>query len=131
MGVHYNALVCIDHHEANIFHFDATDFDRVRIHNSHPHEHLHHKANSRGSGHVPVDHAFLERVAKGLMHAGAILITGPASANTELTTHLKQVHPELAKRVSGVETLDHPTEGALVAFARSFFRADDRIHSQM
>ena len=77
------------------------------------------------------DHVFLERVAKGLMHVAAILITGPASAKTELAAHLKHVHPDLAKRVSGVESLDHPTEGAPVAFARIFFRADDRMHSQI
>jgi hypothetical protein len=29
-----------------------------------------------------------------------------------------------------VEALDHPTDGALVAFARSFFKADDRMHPQ-
>ncbi len=131
MTIHYHALVWIDHQEARIYHFDATDSDRLRIHSSHRHEHLHHKANSRDNGHVPVDRAFLERVAKGLMHAGAILVTGPASAKTELADYLKRVHPELAKKVSGVESLDHPTEGALLAFARSYFQADDRMRSQV
>jgi hypothetical protein len=32
MSAHYHALVWIDHHEAKIYHFDATDFDRERIH---------------------------------------------------------------------------------------------------
>src|ERR1700733_10820841 len=115
MSVHYHALVWIDHHEAKLFQFDAAEVDRVRLDSSHPHEHLHHKANSRGSGHAPVDHEFLERVAKALAGAGAILITGPASAKTELAAYLERVHPDLAKRVSGVESLDHPNDGELVA----------------
>jgi hypothetical protein len=26
--------------------------------------------------------------------------------------------------------LDHPSDGTIVAFARHFFKADDRMHSQ-
>jgi hypothetical protein len=58
------------------------------------------------------------------------LITGPAGAKTELATFIKQTQPDLAQRISGVEALDHPTDGALVDFARRFFKADDRMHSQ-
>jgi stalled ribosome rescue protein Dom34 len=131
MSDHYHALVWIDHHEARIFHFNATQVDSTTVHSGHPHQHIHHKANTRGSGHAPVDEAFLERVTQAIMPAGAILITGPANAKKELAAHIGRVHPELAKRISGVETLDHPSDGELVALARKFFRADDRMHSQL
>jgi stalled ribosome rescue protein Dom34 len=130
MSQHYHALVWIDHREAKVFQFDATDVDRAVVHSSHPHQHLHHKANSGDSGHVPLDKEFLKHVAEALAPAGAILITGPASAKTELANYIKQTQPALAQRISGVEALDHPTDGALVAFARSFFKADDRMHPQ-
>jgi stalled ribosome rescue protein Dom34 len=128
MSEHYHALVWIDHHEARIFHFNATEVDSATVHSSHPHQHIHHKANTRGSGHAPVDEAFLERVTQAIRPAGAILITGPASAKQELAAHIGRIHPELGKRISGVETLDHPSDGELVALARKFFRADDRMH---
>ena len=131
MSEHYHALVWIDHQEARIFQFNATDVDSVRVRSTHPHQHIHHKANTRGSGHVPVEQEFLERVAQAIMRAGAILITGPANAKTELAAHIERVHPDLAKRISGVETLDHPSDGELVALARRFFRADDRMRSQL
>jgi stalled ribosome rescue protein Dom34 len=131
MSQHYHALVWIDHHEAKVFHFDATDVEHTTVHSSHPHQHLHHKANSGDSGHAPVDKGFLERVAECIAQAGAVLITGPASAKTELAAHIGRTSPELAKRISGVEPMDHPTDGELVAFARSFFKADDRMHSQL
>jgi stalled ribosome rescue protein Dom34 len=130
MTPHYHALVWIDHREAKVFQFDATDVDHSTVRSTHPHQHLHHKANSGDSGHAPLDKEFLKHVAQALSTAGAILITGPAGAKTELDTYIKQTQPELAKRISGVEALDHPTDGVLVDFARRFFKADDRMHPQ-
>jgi stalled ribosome rescue protein Dom34 len=130
MSDHYHAIVWIDHQQAKVFQFNATQVDSTKIRSSHPHEHIHHKANTVDSGHVPADHEFLERVAQALMHAGAILITGPANTKKELMSHIDRAHPELRKRISGIEPLDHPSDGQLVALARKFFRADDRMHSQ-
>lgn len=130
MSNHYHALVWIDHREAKVFQFDAADADRTTVHSTHPHQHIHHKANSGDSGHAPVDKEFLNHVTQTLSQAGAILITGPANAKTELAAYIRHQHPDLAKRISGVEPLDHPTDGELVALARKFFKADDRMHSQ-
>jgi stalled ribosome rescue protein Dom34 len=131
MSDHYHAIVWIDHQQAKIFQFNVTDVDSTTVRSSHPHQHIHHKANAGDSGHVPVDQQFLERVAQALMHAGAILITGPANAKQELRAHIERAHAELAKRISGTETLDHPSDGQLVALARKFFKADDRMRSQL
>lgn len=130
MSEHYHTVVWIDHQEARIFNFNAEDVDPSTIRSSHPHQHLHHRANTRDSGHAPVDHEFLERVSQAVAHAGAILITGPANAKKELFAHIARRHPDLATRISGIETLDHPTDGQLVALARRFFKADDRMHPQ-
>lgn len=130
MSEHHHALVWIDHHEAKIFQFNATEVDRERVRSAHPHQHIHHKANARDSGHVPVEEGYLERVAQAIVGAGAILITGPADAKKELAAHIQRVHPDLGKRISAVETLDHPTDEKLLALARKFFRADDRMHAQ-
>jgi stalled ribosome rescue protein Dom34 len=130
MSNHYHALVWIDHREAKVFQFDATDVDHTTIRSEHPDQHIHHKANSGDSGHAPVDNEFLKRVAQAIAQAGAILITGPANAKTELTDYIKRVQPTLAERISGVQTLDHPSDGVLLALARSFFKADDRMHPQ-
>lgn len=131
MAEHYHALVWIDHHEAKIFHFDASGADREVVHSTNPHQHLHHKANSSDSGHAPLDKPFMRQVAEALAPAGAILITGPASAKTELSHYIQLNHPDLARRISGVETVDHPTDKQLVALARSFFKKDDLMHSQI
>src|ERR1700722_1515248 len=130
MTPHYHALVWIDHREAKVFQFDATDVDRSTVRSTHPDQHIHHKANSGDSGHAPLDQEFFKRVAQAIAQAGAILITGPANAKTELVSYIKRTQPHLAERISGVEALDHPSDGAMLALARTFFIADDRMHSQ-
>jgi stalled ribosome rescue protein Dom34 len=130
MADHYHVLVWIDHREAKVFSFNATEVERKHVSSSHPNQHLHHKANARDSGHAPVDKHFLEQVAATIAHAGAILLTGPANAKTELAEYLGQAHPALAQRISAVQPTDHLTDGELLALARSFFKADDRMHSQ-
>src|SRR2546426_4004398 len=111
MSNHYHALVWIDHREAKVFQFNVTDVDYTTIRSDHPDQHIHHKANSGDSGHAPVDNAVLKRVAEAIAQAGAILITGPANAKTELAAYIKRVQPNLAERISGVQTLDHPSDG--------------------
>lgn len=127
---HFHCLVWIDHEIAKIVSFNAEQMMRSVVHSAHGHQHLHHKANAGDSGHLGIDNDFLDRVARALQFAGAIVITGPASAKHELLRRIQQKHADLAQRVSGVETLDHPTDGELVAFGRRFFRADDRMRPQ-
>src|ERR1700692_2489048 len=105
MNNHYHALVWIDHREAKVFQFNATQVDRATVRSSHPDQHIHHKANAGDSGHAPVDQEFFKRVALAISQAGAILITGPANAKTELVAYMKKHQPHLGERISGVETL--------------------------
>lgn len=131
MTAHYHAIVWIDHREAKIFHFNATEVDRMIVHPHHPTRHIHHKANAIGGGNAPLDHEFFETVAEAIADAKAILITGPASAKAELAAHITRRHPDVARCVVGVETIDHPSDGALVAVARIYFKAEDRMYPQI
>lgn len=127
MTTHYHAVVWIDHSEARIFHFNVSEVERLVINPHNPSRHIHHKANSIGSGHTAEDQAYLDEVAHALRDAGAILITGPANAKTELVKHIAQKVPALSAKISGVETVDHPTDGELVAAARKHFQVDHQM----
>jgi len=127
---HYHAVVWIDHREARVFHFNPTDIERLVLHPDNPTKHIHHKANSIGSGHAAEDHTYLQAVAQSVADAGAVLITGPANAKTELVKHIRQHDPKLMKVIAGVETVDHPSDGALVAHARKYFKVEDRMQPQ-
>ena len=127
---HHHAVVWIDHREARVFHFSPTDVEKLVLHPDNPTKHIHHKANSIGSGHAAEDHAFLHAVAQSVADVGAILVTGPANAKTALVKHIGEHDPQLAKKIVGVESVDHPSDAQLVAHARKYFKVEDRMLPQ-
>jgi stalled ribosome rescue protein Dom34 len=127
---HYHAVIWIDHHEARVFHFGLADVDKLNVHPDHPTRHIHHKANSIGSGHAAEDQGYLHAVAESVADAGEILITGPANAKTELVKHIHHHDPHLFTNIVGIETVDHPSDSQLIAFARTYFKAKDRLLPQ-
>ena len=124
---HYHAVIWIDHREARVFHFNPADVDKLVVHPHDPTHHIHHKANAIGSGHVAEDEDFYHRVVEAVADAGAILITGPANAKTELVKHIHHHDPALMSNIKGIETVDHPTDASLVAHARHYFKSADRM----
>ncbi len=127
---HFHAVVWIDHREARVFHFAPTDVERLVLHPDHPTQHIHHKANSIGSGHAAEDRAYLLAVAESIADAGAVLIAGPSNEKTELVRHIREHNPKLMNAIIGVETVDHPSDAQLVAYARKHFQAADRMLPQ-
>jgi hypothetical protein len=130
LSEYFHAVVWIDHHEARVFHFNADQAEREQVKPEHPVRHIHHKANSVGSGHSAEDQKFYSAVVEAIGGASAVLIAGPASAKHELVKHIERHPSQLLARIAGVETLDHPTDGELLAHARKFFRANDRMAPQ-
>ena len=95
------------------------------LHPHRPTRHIHCNATLIDGCGSLLDNDFLEHVCEAVTKAKAILITGPAGAKSELAAHLTRHHPEVASRIVGVETIDHPSDGALVAVARLSFDAKD------
>jgi stalled ribosome rescue protein Dom34 len=122
MPTHFHAIVWIDHSQAKIFHIGLSGGDEIILHPHLPTRHLHHKANSIGSGHVGLDKEFFAQVMNAVSDAGEILIIGPASAKTELTKYLRDAHPAVAGRIVAVEAADHPSDPEIVAYARQHFK---------
>ena len=124
---HYHAAIWIDHREARVFNFNPTDVETLVLRPDDPTRHIHHKANSIGSGHAATSPDYLREVAESVADAGAILITGPANAKTELVEYIHLHDPRLEKAIAGVETVDHPSDAQLVAYARKYLVATDRM----
>ena len=82
------------------------------------------------SAQAAADHDYLQDVAESVADAGSILITGPANTKAELIKHIHQHAPDRMKFIAGVETVDHPSDGALIAYARKYFKATDRMQPQ-
>lgn len=130
MAQHYHWVVWIDHREARLLSFNdaAHELQVLRAHGGG--EHLHHRAGLGDAGRAPTPVAFYEAVATALLPAGEILLTGPGTAKGELMRHLEQKHADLARRVLKVESLDHPSDGQLLALARRSFKTLDRMQPQ-
>lgn len=122
MTARNHAIVWIDHLSAKVFYVGITGVDEVTLHAHLPGEHLHHKANSIGAGHVADDPGFLNDVAAALVHSGEILIIGPGSEKTALLHHLQRHYPKVAAAVVSVENADHPSDGQIIALAKRSFK---------
>jgi hypothetical protein len=122
MQHHFHAVVWLDHLQARIFHIGLSGTQEVILHPQMPTRHIHHKANSIGSGHVHESHEFLRQVLDAVSDAGEILIVGPSGTKVELAKFIREQDPKLADRIVGVEASDHPTDAEIVAYAKRHFR---------
>jgi hypothetical protein len=128
---HYHAVIWMDHREARIFRFNREEADGFVLRPDRPTRHLHHKAGEVGPGKAAEDHAFHREIEGAVADAGEILVVGPASAKQEFVRYVEHGDPGLRARIIGVETVDHPTDPQLVAFARRYFSAADRVRPQL
>jgi stalled ribosome rescue protein Dom34 len=122
-----HAVVWLDHREAKVFFFNREAADSVRLATTLAHHQTHNKAGTVDGKRAPEDQLFYHQVVNALQPAKEWLIVGPGSAKDELAKHIRDRHPDLKGRIVGVERADHPTEAQIVAHARSFFRAADRM----
>ena len=124
---HYHCVVWIDHAEARVFSFNRDDVDQARIQAPHQVGHLHHKAGSIGSGKAVAGDAYLTAVETELRNCGEFLVVGPGTAKLELVRHIHKHAPDLDPRLVAVETVDHPTDREIVAYARKYFAGADQM----
>ena len=123
-----HTAVWIDHKEAKIFHVDAAEVEHTtvkapahHIHNKHP------RSGEEAKEHPNDAKHFFDDVARALVGQDEILIVGPAKAKLEFIRHLHTHQHAIEPKIVGVETVDHPTDGQLVAFAKKYFVAADRM----
>lgn len=117
-----HAVVWIDHQEAHVIQFnaEASESDIIKTHSKH------NKAGSAGSGHQASDQTYLHEVVNAVASASEILVVGPGAAKLELIKHVNHHDAQVAEKIIGVETVDHPTDGQLLAYAKKYFvRADN------
>jgi hypothetical protein len=124
-----HAAVWLDHSEARIFHLSKDGFDEKILQTEKPHRHLHRKS---GPGAVSgrrgmIEPAFYEEITRSLSDAEEILVLGPSTAKLELIRYAHKHSAPVAERIIGVETVDHPSDRQIVAYARQYFEAADQV----
>lgn len=124
---HYHAVVWIDHAEAHVMHISPDDVESSVVRPGKAHQHLHNKSGATGVGRAPEDRHFYHEVVEAVKGAQEVLVVGPASAKLNLIKHIHSHDQKMADKVVGVETVDHPSDAQLVAYARRYFEAADRM----
>jgi hypothetical protein len=125
--IHSHAVIWLDHKRAQVIRFNRDASETATVHHEGGERHLHHRRGSAGSGHAAEDPKYYEQILLAVGNTPELLIVGPANAKLEFVKHIHKKHPNLVDRLVGVETLDHPTEGALLKFARTYFAAADAM----
>ena len=122
-----HAVIWIDHKEAHIMFLSEAASEAEIIRSKSTHTHLHHKANEIGSGRVALDSKYLHSVIQAVKESKEILILGPGSAKLELIKHAHKHDVQIAEKIVGVETVDHPSDKEILAHARKFFYKADQM----
>lgn len=118
---HRRAVVWIDHLMAKVFTMGITGVNAAAVDAQLGSSHLHHKANTIGSGRVKDDPTFLPAVTDMLSGCTDVLITGPGIEKTALLRYLQTARPDMHLKL---EAIDHPTNEEIIALGRRYFRID-------
>lgn len=118
-----HTVVLIDHQQASIQRFDAETVEAAHVRSRH------HETRQHGSG-VRSQHEFFAEVCDALARDAAILVTGGHTAQADFRHYVDKHRPALAPHIAGWQTVDHPSDGQLLAQARKFFAGFDRMQGK-
>ena len=111
-----HAVIWLDHKEARVIAFDAEHATASSVKAST------HPTRQHGST-VRTEHEYYGHICDALAGGRQVLVVGTHTAQDDFKHYVEKHRPETAKRVSGYETADYPTENQLVAQARQHFLA--------
>jgi hypothetical protein len=118
-----HVVVWLDHHEAHLIGFNREASEASVVHSGLDTRHVHAK-----DGHdAPATARYFDTVLASLKHAAEVLVVGPGLEKLRLIKHVLHHHPQEADRFIGIETVDHPSDAQLLAFARKYFRRADQM----
>ncbi len=121
-----HVVVWLDQAEAHVIHFTRDDAETEIIKTSSVHQHL--KAGVDASVQSEQNPGYLNEIAAALDSAKEILIVGPGQEKLLLVKHLEKHHAGVAAKVVSVETVDHPSDSQLLAYARKYFVKENMAH---
>ena len=123
-----HVVVWLDHVEAHVIHFtpETSEKEVIKTHSKHPH--LHTKSGVQGAGHAAESAPYFNDVANALKGSLEILVVGPGQEKLAFLKHMQKHQHDLAEKILSVETVDHPTDGQLLAYAKKYVFKADRMH---
>ena len=114
----FHAVVHLDHHHAEVLHFNAHEVHAVRIE---PH---HRRAQG---GHELEEPALFVAICQAIQDTPEVLVTGAHVVINEFRHHVEAHQPRLAPRIADYGPAAALSQGQLLAMARQFFVPFDRM----
>ncbi len=105
----------------------AGQFDESTIRSPQQHVHRHPKGPTAEHNHPDDVHRFFHEVARALEGAEPILVVGPSTAKLQFFRYVQKHEHALEPKIVGLETVDHPTDGQIVAYAKRYFGIPNRL----
>lgn len=115
-----HAVVWLDHQQARLLPLDAAQAEPRRL-QAHRHPTAQHASAVRS------EHEFFAAVCDALGDAAAVLAVGPHMALADFERYVAKHRPALMPRIAAFQVVDHPSDAQLLAQARAFFIAHDRM----
>jgi stalled ribosome rescue protein Dom34 len=114
------AVLWVDHQHAQVLHLDpgSAQVDKIKAHSHHTRQH---------GSQVRTEHEFFGEVCDALSDIKEVLVTGARQAQADFRHYVDKHRAHIVPRIVGWETVDHPSDGQLVALARRFFVKHDRM----
>ena len=119
--------VWIDHREARIFHVDPDRVDEETLKAHRPVHHNHPLGADGVQAHPEDDRKFFTEVARAIEAADSVLVVGPSTAKLQFVKYIHQHDKAMVSTIAGVETVDHPTDRQIIAYAKKYFAKTDRM----
>jgi stalled ribosome rescue protein Dom34 len=117
----------MDHLNARIARFSFEDAEVISVESTSPTRQIHRKSGPQGAGRLPDDHHFFDEIVAATADTREVLIAGPGTAKTAFKTYVDKKHHTMTDKIVGVETVDHPSDGELLAYARKYFKRVDNL----
>jgi stalled ribosome rescue protein Dom34 len=115
-----HAAIWIDHKEAKIFFIDGAIAETL-----HAHRHVEHP--KRDEKNDAMEESYFHAVLHEVRESEEILVLGPSTAKLQLVKHAHKHDHAIADKIVGVETVDHPSDGQVLKYAKHYFHGKDRM----
>ena len=114
----FHAVVWLDHQEAHVAFFDRDHAQTQHIHSKSQHKHQGKSTDMNG---------YFADIAVAVKKCHEVLVTGPGLTRQQFKDWYEKHDQALSKVVVDSIASDHPTDAQLVAYARKYFLAKDKM----
>ena len=120
-----HVAIWLDHAEARVFHIQAEEVEEATFFAASEKSHRRH-AREHDKAHPDDEKHFFHDIARSIEGNDGVLVVGPSTAKLAFLRYLHTHDQAVERSVVGVETVDHPTDKQIVAYARAYFAPGQR-----